>query len=131
MDEDKRIELYKNIFVQKGELNKILNHHAKKTGENIINQLKPELKNIDKRLQEGYERFEKHDGEIEDIKLKMARQNGEKSNPGNPGDNADATITIRFGNHLKRNAGKYGVGTGLLALIIEGIILWISFNGLP
>ena len=78
-EEEARVNLYMNIFVDRRSLGKILDQH----GDRVVKQLKPELENIDRRLTEGYTTFKEQEKDIEDIKIHCAQQHG--PNPGTPG----------------------------------------------
>jgi len=85
-DHLKQIELMKNIFVEKSELQTILDRHGEKTGNTIYSQLAPELQGIQRELEHGHEKFEKQDEKIEAIKVECAGNHPKSNSSGSHGD---------------------------------------------
>ena len=79
----------KNIFVEKKELQAVLDKHGDRIGASIYNQLAPELQGIQKELERGHENFEKHDEKIEGIKVQCASNHPKKNSTNGPVSDLD------------------------------------------
>jgi uncharacterized protein with von Willebrand factor type A (vWA) domain len=88
-DQLKQIELMKNIFVEKKELQEILDKHGERTGNTIYSQLVPELQGIQKELERGHDKFEKQDENIEGIKIQCASNHPKRNGVFNTGTDLD------------------------------------------